>query len=128
MDAQAQKTGPVSFPVKSAPAVLPAAAQLPQADPVLAAPVFTDELTAYLLPDDLKLKARELQLEWAEREAANQTMLVTVEKNKARQLEISQDQRKIWYDYAVSQKIDMKVWEPDPKTLKFVKKKAVSLK
>ena len=53
-------------------------------------PVVTDELTAYLLPDDLKLKNRDLQLEWAERETANQTMLLTIEKNKERQAEITQ--------------------------------------
>jgi hypothetical protein len=95
-----------------------------KAAPVQAGPVLTDELTAYLLPDDLKLKNRDLQLEWAEREAANQTMLVTIEKNKARQTEITLAIQKIWLDYAASKQIDLKVWEPEPKDLKFVKKKA----
>jgi hypothetical protein len=92
--------------------------------PAPPSPVITDELTAYLLPDDLKLRGLPLQLEWAEREAANQTMQVQIEKNKARQLEITQAIQKIWGDYAVSKQIDLKLFEPDPKAWKFVKKKA----
>lgn len=87
------------------------------------APVVTDELTAYLLPDAEKLKCRDLQLEWAEREAANQTMLVTVEKNKARQDAITMQIRAMWLDYARAKGIDLNLWEPDAKELKFVKKK-----
>jgi|ERR1700677_379896 hypothetical protein len=95
-----------------------------KAAPVQAGPVLTDELTAYLLPDDLKLKNRDLQLEWAEREAANQTMLVTIEKNKARQAAITDELRTIDGQFAASKAIDLKVWEMDSKELKFVKKKA----
>lgn len=88
--------------------------------------MFTDELTAYLLPIELQKQIRDLQLEYSEIESANQTMLVKVEQNKEKQRDDTQAIQKLWYDFAVSSAIDLKFWEPDPKMLKFVaKKKAV---
>lgn len=90
------------------------------------APVITDTLTAYLLPDSEKVKIRTLQLEYAEREAANQTMLVTVEKNKARQTAITEEIRGVALEFARSKQIDLSAWEIDAKELKFVKKKVAA--
>jgi TolA-binding protein len=90
------------------------------------APVVTDELTAYLLPIELQKQTRDLQLDYSELETANQTMTVQIEKNKQKQRDVTEAIQKIWYEFAVSKQIDLKVWEPDPKALKFVKKKAAA--
>jgi hypothetical protein len=89
-------------------------------------PVVTDELTAYLIPDAEQNKILRLQREWAEREAAIQTMQVTIEKNRAQQTAISEQIRLLSYQFAQSKQIDLKLWEIDPEALKFVKKKAAA--
>jgi len=92
--------------------------------PAPPSPVITDELTAYLLPIELQKETRDLQLDYSELETANQTMQVQIEKNKQKQRDVTAAIQKIWYDYAIAKQIDLKLWEPDPKALKFAKKKA----
>jgi TolA-binding protein len=89
-------------------------------------PVVTDELTAYLLPMELQKQTRDLQLDYSELETANQTMQVQIERNKQKQRDDTEAIQRIWYEYALAKSIDLKVWEPDPKALKFVKKKAAA--
>jgi hypothetical protein len=90
------------------------------------APTVTDELTAYLLPIELQKQTRDLQLDYSELETANQTMQVQIEQNKKKQRDDTEAIQRLWYEYAVTKQIDLKVWQPDPKALKFVKKKAAA--
>jgi hypothetical protein len=85
-------------------------------------PIATDEVTAYLLPDDLKLQFRAGQLEWDELEIDTQKMLVKIEQNKQRQKQIEDDNRLRALQFARDKNIDLQLWIIDAKELKFVKK------
>jgi len=103
-----------------------AALAIAQGKPKPEAPAASDTISAYLVPDDLKLKIRDAQLEWQELEADTQAKLVQIEKNKARQKDVTDEIRILAYQFAQRKQIDLKVWEIDAKQLKFVKKKAAT--
>jgi hypothetical protein len=98
--------------------------------PAAAAPVvpeITDTVTAYLLTDAEKLKIRDAQLEWQEIESENLREELAIEKNKARQKEISDSVQVLAFQLAQEKKIpEVSQWEIDRKQLKFVKKKAAT--
>jgi hypothetical protein len=124
--ALAQAAAPAKPAAPASPA--PSAAVAKPADaatPALPAGV-TDTITAYLLPDDLKLKIRDAQLEWDELEIDSQKALVKVEQNKERQKELSDAIRVLAYQFTQTKQIDLQAWELDAKTLKFVKRKAAA--
>lgn len=106
---------------QSAPAAKPAAKPAPPT-------VLTSELSAYLLPQPLKETIRDGQLEWDELEIENQKMQVKVEQNKARQKEITDSIRLGAYQFSQEKKIDLQLWELDPKQLKFIRKDAKAKK
>lgn len=82
----------------------------------------TDETTAYLLPDSLKLDIRSAQLEWDEVEIDTQKMQVKIEQNKARQKQLEDENRLRALQFARDKGIDLQLWILDAKELKFVKK------
>lgn len=86
------------------------------------APVITDTIS-YPLPLEDHAKARDLQLRWDELEIENQKMLVKIEENKQQQEAAMVEIRKIFYQFAQARQIDLQLYEPDAKELKFVGKK-----
>jgi hypothetical protein len=81
----------------------------------------SDEV-AYLLPAELKLKVRDNQLEWSELEVDVQKNQLQIEKDKARQKELSDSTQLMVYQFAQDKKIDLNLWQIDAKLLKFTKK------
>lgn len=86
-----------------------------------AAPVITDTITAYLIPDAPKLKIRDLEYESDQLEIENQQMLVKIEKNKARQAVLLDGIKLEAMHFAQSQKIDLEQYELELGAARFVK-------
>lgn len=113
-----------SAPAASSPSKSSAKQQVVQGLPA----GVSSETTAYLLSPELTSQIRDAQLEWDELEIDTQKMQVKIEQNKERQKELTDSIRLAAYQFAQEKQIDLKVWELDPKELKFLKKDAKAKK
>lgn len=74
------------------------------------------------LPPDLHAQFRDFQHESEKLEIENQKMLLQIEKNKARQVELSDQMKLVALRFANATHIDLSINDLDPEGVKFVKK------
>jgi hypothetical protein len=107
--------------------VISGAELVAQAKPAAAAPgspVLLVSDPIYPMPDADRLTIRGYQIEIDELEIDNQKMLLKIEQNRKRQSELWDAIKRDAFEFSRLKKIDLGIYELDPKEIKFVRKKA----